>query len=261
MTTITVATLNLHRGAANWLRRRQLIVGQLLDSQPDVVMLQEVATPIRQGQWLRNQLNARLGFNAGRQYTYAQAARTQLLHRFEAVGLLTRLPIISKDSVNLDYQGRVAVRLNLELPSGATVDAVSVQLSSEPHAHEARQEQTMNLLGWLEGRGSVQHRVVAGTFHADPESLAVQRLKNFYSYRSAYEAVNGREPLATYPTSLDYKGDTLAFCQDYIFVSPQVHKVHSARIFCHKSDPENNDLYPSNHVGLISEISVSPAHF
>ena len=261
MTTITVATLNLHRGAANWLRRRRLIVAQLLDTQPDIIMLQEVATAIRQGQWLRNQLNARLGFNAGRQYAYAQASRTQLFHRFEAVGLLTRLPIVSQDSINLDYQGRVAVRLNLELPSGATLDAVSVQLSSEHHAHEARQEQTMNLLGWLEGRGSVQHRVVAGTFHTNPNGLAIERVKNFYSYRSAYEAVNGREPLATYPTSLDYKGDMLAFCQDYIFVSPQVHKVHNARIFCHLPDPENNDLYPSNHVGLIAEVEMSPALF
>ena len=46
MTEIKVATLNLRSRHDRWLRRRELIVSELLDAQPDLLSVQEIYRPI-----------------------------------------------------------------------------------------------------------------------------------------------------------------------------------------------------------------------
>ena len=257
MPSLKVATLNLHLGSYRWLQRRELVVAQLLDVDADLIALQAVSPAIRQGQWLTNQLNARLADRTKEPYRYYFKRRQPfLVGYYESVGILSRMPVMSSDGIALKHQGRVALRVNVELPSGATLDFVSTHLHTEPFAVPQREEQIMRLMGWLHGRSSVDLRVVAGSLHAQPDEIAIARMKEFYSYRSAYNVTFGREPLATYPTALVGTAETIGTCQDYLFLSPRIRTIKGTRLICKQQAPDDEYLFPSAHVGIMSEIEI-----
>lgn len=248
---VKIATFNLHLGLDRWLQRRSLVVSELLELEADVIALQEIALPIQQGVWLRNQLNAR---SDKPPYQLAQRRRRSLLNWYEGVGFLTRLPVVAADALALSF-GRIAVRLNLDLPSGETVDVVSIHLHSRPDAHETREKQVMAVMGWLDGRGGARKRIVAGSLRAEPGSLAVERMKIFFGYQSAYAAVHGREPLATFPTALKQHKTPVGVIHDYIFVSPHI-PVKEAGLFGLRSAEDDDTLYPSDHIGILAELNL-----
>jgi endonuclease/exonuclease/phosphatase family metal-dependent hydrolase len=255
MTELTVATLNLRNRADRWLQRRELVVAQLLDAQPDLISLQEIYLPIAQAYWLRYQINSRLSGSGRRPYRLAQRRKHHLLHGyFEGVGILSKLPILSHDWVSLGYGGRVALRANIELPTGQSVDFVAVHLHHVAADREARLEQVMRLVGWLNRRNRVPAQIIAGDFNEVPEGPAIQQMKQVY--RSAYADANGRDPLATFPTALSRQVDDWSGCLDYIFVSRAVTAVKEARIFCHKPAAHDDTLYPSDHVGLMATLAL-----
>lgn len=251
---LTLVTLNLHQGRDRWLRRRSRLVSDLLDLNPDVIALQEVALPLLQGAWLRVQLNARR--SASEPYRYFEARRRNFPDYFlEGVGLLCRRPVLSSDMLQLGL-GRVALRINVELSSGNTVDIVTTQLHAPVEARQTREEQLMRMMEWLHGRSAVRQRIVTGGLRAEPDEPAIARIKQFYGYRSAYAERHGGEPPATYPTALTPRAHTRGLCLDYIFVSPAVPAVHGARLCCNRPDADDDTLYPSDHVGVWAEIAL-----
>jgi endonuclease/exonuclease/phosphatase family metal-dependent hydrolase len=251
MTHLTIATLNLRNRSDRWLERRDLVVAELLALQPDLVGLQEIYMPIRQGYWLRNQLNARLAHQPP--YRLLQARkRHPIKGYFEGIGILTRLPILSSDIMNLGYDGRVALRAGIELPSHTPLDFVVTHLHHVARDRQARLEQVMSLMGWLQHRGPVSHQIVVGDFNETPDGPAILQMKA--AYDSAFERAVGYEPLATYPTGL--VGGDWAGCLDYIFVSKSVDKVRRARLFCTRPAPQDENLFPSDHVGLLVDVHI-----
>ncbi len=252
MSQIAVATINLRNRADRWLERRHLLVAQLVDAAPDLVSLQEISLPIAQGRWLRNQVNARMG--GERPYRLIQQRKRHLVHGyFEGIGILTRLPVLYHRAISLGYGGRVALRVNVELPNKRALDFVAVHLHHPAYAHEARQEQVMKLIGWLQSVRHVPHQVIAGDFNEAPSGLAIEYVKQ--GFRSAYAVVYGREPLATFPTALLKRSGGWAGCLDYIFVSPAIN-VGTANLFCDQAAAEDDTLYPSDHVGLLASLTI-----
>ena len=59
-TRVKVATINLYSRAGRWKERRHLLIEQIVEAVPDLVSLQELHLPIRQGKWLCKQVNLRL---------------------------------------------------------------------------------------------------------------------------------------------------------------------------------------------------------
>ena len=260
MFSFTTATINLHYRHDRWLARRHLLVGQLMDAQPHIVALQEVSLAVGQAGWLARQINIRLTGDSHGPYHVVQARRTTARHSLEGVGVLSRLPIIYHDVLPLGFEGRVALRVNVELPAGAagsrrqSLDFVSVHLHHEAADREARLEQAMALVGWLNDRRRVPLQVVAGDFNETPDGSAIAFMRQ--SYRSAYAEVRGRDPLATFPTNLVKPPQEWAGCLDYVFVSPAVYRVTGASIFLDKPSPDDDTLYPSDHVGLLIGLEV-----
>ena len=252
---ITVATINLRHRADRWRERRQLLVAQLVDAAPDLISLQEISFPITQGSWLRNQVNARLSGSNKRPYQLIQKRKHHFPKGYyEGIGILTKLPVLYKDWVSLGYGGRVAVRVNVELPSRQSVDFVSVHLHHISSDKQARQEQVMKMTAWLNSRRRVPHQVIAGDFNEVPTGPAIQTMKQ--AYRSAYAEANGRDPLATFPTALVQRPDDWTGCLDYIFLSSAIDRVQSAAIFCDKPAADDDTLYPSDHVGLLATLTI-----
>jgi endonuclease/exonuclease/phosphatase family metal-dependent hydrolase len=260
MDQITVATINLRNRADRWRERRHLLVNQIGDAEPDLIALQEVYLPMRQGQWLRNQINVRREQVGKRPYRLFLCRKRHLIGGYyEGIGILTKLPVRYKDTINLGYGGRVAMRINVELPSHQTLDFVSVHLHHEPLADEIRNEQAMILTGWLTSKGHIPFQIVAGDFNEAPGGIAIKKMKQ--GFRSAFEMVHGREPYATFPTALclrpDGNGnlvtDLEAKCLDYIFVTSGL-QVSKATLICDQPSSEDPTLYPSDHVGLLTTI-------
>lgn len=256
MIDLTFATINLRNRADRWRERRHLLVAQLLDANADLISLQEVSFPIGQGTWLKNQLNVRLSGNSERPYQLIQKRKHDLIKGYhEGIGILAKLPVLYHDYVVLGYGGRVALRANIELPNRQTLDFVSVHLHHTADGMQARQEQAMKMVGWLESKRRVPWQVVAGDFNEVPDGLAIQVLKQ--AYRSAYEQANGREPYATFPTALATGVDWSA-CLDYIFLSPALaqHPLHQVRLFCNRPADNDETLYPSDHVGILARMTL-----
>jgi endonuclease/exonuclease/phosphatase family metal-dependent hydrolase len=256
----TTTTINLRGRANRWLARRHLLVGQLVDAQPDIVALQEIDLSIGQGGWLTRQVNIRISGDGRRPYRIVQARGAGWRHRFQGVGVMTRIPIIYHDSLDLGFDGRVALRVNMELPAGAagsrrqSLDFVTVQLHHGSAASEVRIEQAMSLVGWINEKRRVPLQVIAGDFNETPKGPAVTFMRQ--TYRSAYDEAQGREPLATYPTNLVQPQPVAAVCLDYVFVSPAVYSVTGAAIFGDQASFDDETLYPSEHVGLIVGLEV-----
>lgn len=251
----TAATINLRHRADRWRERRQLLVAQLVDAAPDLISLQEISFIIGQGSWLRKQVNVRLSGSTNHPYQLIQKRKHHFPNGYyEGIGILSRLPVLYRDWVALGYGGRVAVRVNVELPSRQTVDFVAVHLHHISADKQARQDQVMQMTSWLNGRRRVPHQVVAGDFNEVPTGPAIQTMKQ--AYRSAYAEANGREPLATFPTALVQRPDDWSGCLDYIFLSSAIGAVKSAAIFCDKPAANDDTLYPSDHVGLIATLTL-----
>jgi endonuclease/exonuclease/phosphatase family metal-dependent hydrolase len=255
MSEIKVATLNLRSRHDRWLRRRELIVSELLDTQPDLLSMQEIYRPIGQARWLRNQVNVRLSGSPSRPYQLVQQPLKHIVRgRLEALGIMTRLPIVSHDAVSLGYGGRMALRVNVELPSRDTMDFVAIHLHHVAADQEARTEQVMHLLGWLQSHNPVSLQVVAGDFNEIPSGPAITLMKQ--SFRSSFAEKWGHEPLATFPTALASKQGDWSGCLDYVFISKAVPEVIDTRIFCRRPAADDPTLYPSDHVGLLVTLAV-----
>ena len=257
MVTIKVGTLNLRGWLDRWLRRRHLVVAEILDERPDLLSLQEIYLPLRQGYWLRHELNSRLG---RREYELVQQRKAHPWHGiFEGIGILSRLPVIATDSVNLGYGGRVALRANLELPTGQSMDFVAVHLHHPTEARTARLEQSMQLLGWLDQTVTAPLHIVAGDLNERPTGPALKQLKQ--RLNSAFELNRGMEPAGTYPTALVADPPAEASCFDYILLSPDLAHVSATSVFCNRPDPEDETLYPSDHIGLLATLEIPAAWY
>jgi len=252
---LTVATINLRGSANRWQQRRHLLVAELVDRAPELVSLQEISFPIGQGKWLRNQVNMRLSGSSRRPYQLIQKRkRHPIKGYFEGIGILSTLPAVYHEVISLGYDGRLALRANLEMSAHRTIDFVAVHLHHIAYDRQAREEQVMKLCARLSEHRRVPIQIVAGDFNETPDGPAIQYMKQ--TFNSAYQVRIGHEPLATFPTALSDLRDGWAGCLDYIFFSAKAGRVLSASLFCDKSDPADDTLYPSDHVGLVATLEV-----
>jgi hypothetical protein len=232
---ISVATLNLLNRQNRWLARRELIVAEFIDTQPDLISLQEIYLPIGQARWLKNQINSRLSGRTDGPYQLFKKRRQHPVRGIiEGIGILSRLPV--------------------ELETRETLDFVAVHLHHMSQDREARLEQVMLLTGWLNDKDSVPLQVIAGDFNEVPGGLAIEYMKQ--SYRSVFVEYQGYDPIATFPTALIQRSDGWSGCLDYIFISKAVNQVLNAQIFCRKPSVNDPTLYASDHVGLLANIEV-----
>lgn len=260
MFSFTAATINIRNRTNRWLSRRHLLVGELIDKKPNLIALQEISLSIGQGSWLARQVNIRLSGDSRKPYQIVQARRQHPGHWFEAVGIMTSLPILFHDSISLGLSGRVALRVNVEIPAersafrGQSLDFISLKLHDTYGDHQGRLEQAMNMVGWLNEKRHNPLQIIAGDFNDSPASPVIDFMRQ--SYRSAYCDFHGRDPIATFPTNLLQPPPSLSTCRDYVFISPSVYKITAARIFANKPAVGDETLYPSEHTGLLIGLEV-----
>jgi hypothetical protein len=101
--TVRIATLNLEEDQKCWNLRRELIVQQLGELNPDFFALNEIHVPSQTGRWLQRTTGER----TGRAYALLQQSKVGEETGIQAEGLLTRYPVL--ETASLDYRSHNCV--------------------------------------------------------------------------------------------------------------------------------------------------------
>ena len=172
--------------------------------------------------------------------------------------LLVREPLVATDADRLDLGlDRSAQRAVVALPGGSSVLVIVTHLHHLGPDEVARDGQTAAVVAWLEGAPAADATILMGDFNADPAEPTPRRLRAA-GFRSAYEEANGAEPAVTWPSGLqapamDIDGDPE--CLDYIWVRGAA-RVESARLVFDRPDPQDPTLYPSDHLGIATILTI-----
>ena len=109
-----------------------------------------------------------------------------------------------------------------------------------------RDEQTRQLLEWIDAAPPADAQIVMGDFNAHPAEPTYARMAAA-GFRSPYAEANGAEPAVTWPSGLQAPAmdtDGSPRCLDYIWIRGAVAS-ESARLAFDRPDPEDPTLYPS----------------
>ena len=247
MDRLHVATLNILNLADRWFERLPLLLADMATLQPDLLGLQEVVYVMQQD---------RLIGAAGE--GHYQAIRGWAGRPEYGNSLLVRGPLVATDADRLDLGlDRSAQRAVVALPGGSSVLVVVTHLHHLGPDEVARDGQTAAIVAWLEGAPAADATILMGDFNADPAEPTPRRLRAA-GFRSAYEEANGAEPAVTWPSGLqapamDTDGDPE--CLDYIWVRGAA-RVESARLVFDRPDPQDPTLYPSDHLGIATILTI-----
>ncbi|MEZ4518343.1 MAG: hypothetical protein R3C44_16495 [Chloroflexota bacterium] len=94
----------------------------------------------------------RISGSANEPYRLIQVRKTHPSYWTEAVGVMTKLPLLYHDSVSLGHGGRVALRANVEIPAERSrgryqsLDFVTTHLHHERHDQDIRLDQAMQMV-------------------------------------------------------------------------------------------------------------------
>ena len=247
MDRLHVATLNILNLADRWPERQGLIYADMAALQPDVLGLQEVVYVLQQ-----DRLIGAAGERRYREHR-AWAGRPEYGN-----SLLVREGLTLTDATRLDLGlARSALRGVVALPGGSTVLLVVTHLHHVVPDEAERDEQTRQLLAWLDHAPTTDAQVAVGDFNAEPEEPTHARMLAS-GFRSAYAEANGDEPAVTWPSGLqapamDTDGDP--GCLDYVWVRGAV-RVDTARLVFDRPDPGDPTLYPSDHRGISAHLEI-----
>jgi endonuclease/exonuclease/phosphatase family metal-dependent hydrolase len=247
---ITVATLNLFNRMGDWERRAPLVIDQLEALSPDIIAFQEVDLMLDQGMWIARQINLRLKDQP--HYRIKHAASPGKRASYHGIGTLSRLKCLEHEVLDLMTFERVAQRMVFRSGDRPFV-FVNTHLHHPPEAEEERVKQLKYLLTWLDRDTRDLPSVIAGDFNSYVHEKAVALMKS--RFRSAFEAVNGREPDKTWPTPVNDFDLSPHGTLDYIYVSPDF-TVREARLSFDVPAADDPKLYPSDHVGVFARLDL-----
>lgn len=244
-----IATLNLRHNQDRWEERFPLVVDCLYHSQADVIGMQEVYIPIQQAHLIADALNAQ---TPGQPYSVWVEPKWGEEAVIEGIALLSRLPVLEHERLELPEGQRVAQRIVVEV-NGARVNIANTHLHHRPIEDESiRLPQMRALLDWMFSRAS-RCWVLIGDMNALPDSSTIAAASE--RLQSAYFSMHGEHPI-TFPAPLAYatRGDFRA-CIDHIFYDAALH-VTSAQIIGDETPPDDPTLSASDHLGLLADVEM-----
>ncbi len=233
-----------------WSKRAPLVVSELCDLAPDIVLLQEVAWPEEQA----TALAAALSENTGLQYT---AVFTGLLAPNgwqEGLAVLTRFPIVDYDELQFPRSEKFCQRVRLSV-SNRVLDVYNAHL--DPFSQDRVARQVQAILAWAGEYNDVDASILGGDFNATPDSGAISPMYTYF--RSAYAVIHGESPDYTAPNPFRAEwrireGLPVEYrAIDYLDVSTALSVADARLVFTHPS-ADDLLLYPSDHYGLCADL-------
>jgi len=247
--TIRIATLNVHGRKGRWSLRRDLLLGQLRATAPDVLALQEAAMWPSQARFLTRALN-KTGPGVAR-YAAVTARKRGWRGLTEGLAVVTRVPIEQTALLDLAGDARVAQRVTLVGPGRRAFDLYNVHLANRSFAGDLRLRQARALLAWMAERPGIP-AVVVGDFNAGPDSPVMREFAP--THVSAHAAVHGTEPPWTAPARPP--SGPPGRVVDYVLVTAAV-KVTDSRLAFHQQHGSDAALFASDHFGLVADLELT----
>ena len=226
------------------------IAAAIRDLDPDVVCLQEVP-------WHWGSAARRLAEETGLNHVYVRANGNRWAILFEeGEAILSRYPLRDAGFVELQpragfFQRRVALRATADTPWGPLRIFATHLTHDNPRANEG-QAAALAAFVATSGQGPA---VVAGDFNATEDAPQIQALGWVDTYRQAHPDEPGYtccvDDLAGGPDqALDKRIDYLFWVAD----GAAGRVVGSRRVLDEPFTSEGGWLWPSDHVGVLSEI-------
>jgi endonuclease/exonuclease/phosphatase family metal-dependent hydrolase len=247
MPRVKVATLNLFNRMGEWDQRFPLVIDQLAELAPDVIGFQEVDLGIDQGMQISREINKRLIERP--HYRIKHATSPGQRAATFGIGTIARLECVEHEILDLMTFDRIAQRMVYEV-DGNRFALVNTHLHHPVEAETERTKQAEYLLAWLDRQEKLP-TVLSGDFNSYEGEETVALMKK--RFRSAHEAVHGREPEKTWPTPVNNWDNSPAGTLDYIYVSPEF-RITDAGLAFHTPSRDNPDLFPSDHLGLFAVL-------
>lgn len=247
--TLDVVTLNLWHDKQDWPRRQDLIVAELRNRAPEVVLLQEVL----QDAALPNQaqvLASRLGY----EYRFFSADAPAQARRY-GNAILVRGAIEASDEVKLapldDFRTAGWVRTRVR---GRPVNVYVTHLHHRPEGGAIRAEQIMGLRALIADTAGDVPSLVGGDFNtrADTPELAALRDPFVDAYAQAHAGDDADTPVHT--TLNPHLGHPFVRI-DHVFVQRDAFGVEDARIIL--DQPDAQGTWPSDHYGVRVRLLLS----
>lgn len=252
---VRVATLNLFNNPhGRWADREALVHEQAVALDADVLALQECD--------LAGDQVERLLAALGPTYT-AVRLRNPNEASIKSLAVVTRLAVEGEDACTDLGSGDIALRARLA--GGLEVITTHLHFGPSRRGSEIRAVQVRKLLSWIGPVSTGRRLVLCGDFNAGPRGENIKAIKQLL--RSTHEEVHGDEPEWTHPTGLvriidaqaafgvpvlpESKGHAI----DYLFVAPDI-GVRDCRVTFDRPHPDEPGLFPSDHVGLVADLSV-----
>ncbi|MBF2067200.1 MAG: endonuclease/exonuclease/phosphatase family protein [Calothrix sp. C42_A2020_038] len=267
MSIVKIATINILFDMDCWQKRRQLLVEELTAINADLIGLQEINIQEQTGHWLAQQLNM--------PYIYlVPFVERPYQHGPEyGIAILSRYPFILERQLDLQSQGRLAQYVQVNINNQPLVFC-NGHYYWQPGTTPARMQQFQLLVNWLNELPQQTPIVAVGDFNATPDTPEILFIRDHFT--SAYAAHHGHEPEYTCPTPLVKTKNKLPrtikrriinfltnrtispWCGtlDYIFINQYIN-VCDCRLILTKSAPDNQEIYPSDHFGIIAEVKIS----
>ncbi len=247
---LTVATFNIYKHE-DFEQRLPLVLRTLRDAAADVVCLQE-APP---GEGRAAAFAAELGYAHSTEVAFTRPDDGWS----EALAVLSKLPIVGSEPIELRPGVPNCLRVRLQGAEGVAIDVYVTHL--HPRDSGLRQREAALIVEAME-RAPATAAVVCGDFNAVPEGKTMAVL--WPHLRSAYEMANGRHPETTFPTPLrPLAGRQPGFSErreapptedeseakaaiDYVLVRPSQFRALDARVIGEAIEGG----WPSDHYGV-----------
>lgn len=249
-TLLRVGTLNLRNTSDRWPERVGLMIDQLVDLRPDVIGLQEVRRPSRQARVILREVNQRTS-EQRQSFRMYHAWKTGLMRWWEGVAVLTDLPVVESESLDLQGGNRVAQRVRLRVGNDL-LDFYNTHLHHIDDTDSLRLRQAQRIIDWIASQPGTP-AVLVGDFNAQPDTAAIQLIQD--NMRSAYFAHHNVEPGRTVPAPVSKRFGSAGAVIDFIFVNEHI-TVHDARITFDRTHPDDPRLSASDHFGLAATVSI-----
>lgn len=237
-------TYNLRHNADRWDERFPLLSDILLRDAPDILVMQEVWLPFYQAEMLADVLNTLPGTA---RYTVLTCPKWGD-YDVEGISIVTRLPVMLYEHLNLPESGRMAQYARLGL-GDSFVDVVNTHLHHLPIADESiRLPQMQRLLRWISERAALRgehHWVLAGDLNTIPGTETIRLLSQ--QFRNAIP-----DGTHTFPTSLVAADFPPGFSVqiDHIFYDDQSLSPLNWQVLGADPHPDDPLLCASDHAGL-----------
>jgi len=256
---LKIGTLNLLIDLDQWEFRGPLIVKEISELSPDLILFQEVSTCPNNVEWIASQLQ-------GYQVYLAPDAGMKI--GCEGLAIMTRLPVDEHIILDLGPQNRKAQVLLLT-HKGQPYAITNTHLFWRDGFAPERLEQAKQIINYLNSLPEDTQLILAGDFNAEPNSPTIKFIKQ--SLNSTYEVCHGNEPTSTFPTPLQRSNNLEVIKEndqwklkkqvnlkipknstiDYIFSGFSLRPSECHVVF-NNPDPNNDLIYPSDHYGLLA---------